>query len=84
MVLALHKFNHYLLGNKFVFYVDHMASSHIARWLLLFVEYEFTIVYKLRCTHVMVNTLSRIPNIIELTNVPNQTTNVILFHLQLV
>jgi hypothetical protein len=25
MVFALHKFRHYLLGNKFVFYVDHMA-----------------------------------------------------------
>ncbi len=27
MVFALHKFIHYLLGNKFVFYVDHMAWS---------------------------------------------------------
>ncbi len=25
MVFALHKFKHYLLGNEFVFYVDHMA-----------------------------------------------------------
>jgi hypothetical protein len=25
MVFSLHKFRHYLLGNKFVFYVDHMA-----------------------------------------------------------
>jgi hypothetical protein len=25
MVYALHKFKHYLLGNQFVFYVDHMA-----------------------------------------------------------
>jgi hypothetical protein len=25
MVFVLHKFKHYLLGNKFVFYVDHMA-----------------------------------------------------------
>ncbi len=24
-VYALHKFKHFLLGNKFVFYVDHMA-----------------------------------------------------------
>jgi len=23
MVFALHKFRHYLLGNKFIFYVDH-------------------------------------------------------------
>jgi len=25
MVYVLHKFRHYLLGNKFIFYVDHMA-----------------------------------------------------------
>jgi hypothetical protein len=46
MVYVLHKFRHYLLGNWFVFYVDHMALVHlvnkpqvfgrIARWLLFF------------------------------------------------
>jgi hypothetical protein len=44
MVFALHKFKHYLLGNKFVFYVYHMALVYLAnkprvswiitRWLL--------------------------------------------------
>jgi hypothetical protein len=57
MVYVLHKFKHYLLGNKFVFYVDHMALlylvkkpqilSRIMRWLLLFLEYDFLVVYKL-------------------------------------
>ncbi len=46
MVFGFHKFKRYLLGNKFVFYVDHMAlvylvnkpqvSRRIIRWLLLF------------------------------------------------
>ncbi len=27
MVYALHKFKHYLLGNKFTFYVGHMALA---------------------------------------------------------
>jgi len=27
MVFALHKFRHYLLGNKFVFYVDHIVMA---------------------------------------------------------
>jgi hypothetical protein len=68
MVFALHKFKHYLLGSKFVFYVDHMAlvylvnkphiSSHIARWLFLFMEYEFIVVYKPQCTHVVADVLS--------------------------
>jgi hypothetical protein len=52
MVCVLHNFRHFLLGNKFVFYVDHMALVYfvnkpqvlgkITRWLLLFLEYEFT------------------------------------------
>jgi hypothetical protein len=56
MVYVLHKFKHFLLGNKFVFYVDHTAlvymvnkpqvSRRIAKWLLLFLEYEFTTIYK--------------------------------------
>jgi hypothetical protein len=67
MVFALHKFRHYLLGNKFVFYVDHMAlvylvnkpqvSRIITRWLLLFLEYDFTVVYKLSRTHVVANVI---------------------------
>jgi hypothetical protein len=33
MVFALHKFRHYLLGNKFVFYVDHMALVYLVNKL---------------------------------------------------
>jgi hypothetical protein len=29
MFFSLHKFGHYLLGNKFVFYVDHMALVYL-------------------------------------------------------
>jgi hypothetical protein len=29
MVFVLHKFRHYLLGNKFVFYVDHMELVYL-------------------------------------------------------
>jgi len=69
MVFSLQKFRHYLLGNKFIFYVDHMAlvylvnkpqvSKRIFRWLILFLEYDFTIVYKLGKTHVVTDALSR-------------------------
>ncbi len=72
MVYALHKFKHYLLGKWFVFYVDHMAliylinkpqiSSKIVRWLLLFLEYNFKIVYKPNKSHLMVDALNRFPN----------------------
>ncbi len=56
MVYTLHKFKHYLLDNKIVFYVDHMALVYlvnkpqvlrkIVRWLLLFLEYDFMVVWK--------------------------------------
>jgi hypothetical protein len=68
MVYALHKLKHYLLGNRFVFYVDHMAlvhlvnkpyiSSKLVRWLLLFLEYDFQIVYNLGKSHLIVDALS--------------------------
>jgi hypothetical protein len=61
-----------MLGNKFVFYVDHMAlvylvnkphvSRRIKKWLLLFLEYEFTIVYRPGKTHVVINVLFGLPN----------------------
>jgi hypothetical protein len=81
MVYALHKFRHFLLGNKFVFYVDHMAlvylvnkpqvSQRITRWLLLFLEYEFIVVYKLGRIDVVVDVLSRLLNKSEPLVVPN-------------
>ncbi len=80
MVFTLHKFKHYLLGNKIVFYVDHKAlvylikkpqvSWRIARWLLLFLEYDFIIVYKSNKIHVNANALFRLLDTIEPTRVP--------------
>ncbi len=90
MVFSLHKFKHYLLGNKFVFYVNHMAlvylvnkpqvSRRIPKWLLLFLKYDFIIMYKLNKTHVVAYALSRLLNNIELTSVPNKTTYESLFY----
>lgn len=55
MVCGLHKFRHYTLGNKFVFYVDHMALIYlvnktqdfgrIARHMFLFLEYVLSYFY---------------------------------------
>ncbi len=81
MVCALHKFRHYSLGNQFVFYVEHMALVYlvnkpqvfnkITMWLLLFLEYDFKIVYKPGRSHSMAGGLCRLPNQIELIGVPN-------------
>jgi hypothetical protein len=93
MVFALHSFRHYLLGNKFVFYVEHMALIYLINrpqvlgritiWLLLFLEYDFTIVYKPSKTHVIANALSRLPSSTETTGVLNQTTYASFFYTEL-
>jgi len=82
MVYALHKLKHSLLGDRFVFYVDHMdfvylinkpqVFGKIVRWLLLFLEYDFQIVYKPGISHLMVDALSRLPNQVELVGVRDQ------------
>jgi hypothetical protein len=90
MVFALHKFKHYLLVNKFVLYVNHMVlvylvnkpqiSRRIVKRLLLFLKYDFIVVYKPSKTHVATNALLRLPNMIELTCVLNQTIDASLFY----
>jgi hypothetical protein len=72
MVYALHKFKHYMLGNMFTFYVNHMALVYLINkphvygkltiWLLLFLKYDFTIVYKPGRFDVKANALNRLPN----------------------
>ncbi len=81
MVYALHKFCHYLLGKTFIFYVDHMAllylvqkpqvSRKITRWLLLFLEYDFLIIYKPRRSHSVIDVLFQMYDFIEENGVPN-------------
>ncbi len=83
MVYALLKFKHYLLGNRFVFYVDHMVFMYlvnkpqvvgrIVRRLLLFLDYDFKIVYKPNSSHLMACALNKLPNQVELVGVPDQT-----------
>ncbi len=92
MVYALHKSRHYLLGNKFTFFMDHMALVYLvnkphvfgklARWHLLFLEYDFKIVYKPSRSHLMANALNILPNHIEHIGAPDQTYDVHLFPLQ--
>ncbi len=92
MVYASCKFRHYLLGNMFTFYVDHMAlmylvnkphvSNMLAKWILLFLEYDFKIVYKLGRSHLMVDALSRLPHQVKPIEVSYQTCDAHMFTLQ--
>ena len=61
MIFSVQKFCHYLLGYKFIFYVDHNALKYIinkpqlngrvARWVLLLQEFNFIIQIRPRKHH---------------------------------
>jgi hypothetical protein len=90
MVYALHKYCHYLFNNKFIFYVDHMAlhylvkkpqvSSQITRWLLLFLKYDFSVVYKLGKSHSIMEVLSYFSASYEPSGVLGQITDAPLLY----
>jgi hypothetical protein len=50
----------------------------------LFLKFEVTLVYKIKCTYVVIDALFRLQNTTEPIGIPNQTTNVALFQLQTV
>jgi hypothetical protein len=68
MVYALQKFRNYLLVSHFKMYIDHYALKYlvnkrvlggiICRWQLLFQEYDFEVVVKVRKLNVGPNHLS--------------------------
>ena len=68
MVYAVTKFWHYLLGNKFFFHVDHSALVYLvnkqslhdkfARWMLIFTEFDFTVVHMPGKMHAVADYLS--------------------------
>jgi len=93
MVYAVHKFKHYLLGDKFIFYVDHMALLYlvkklqllgqIAKWLFLFLEYNLLVVYKPKGFHYVVNAFLRLHDVTKNSGIPDKTIDTPLFVLQL-
>ena len=92
MVYAVNKFRHYLLGNRFIFYVDHLAlqylvnkpqvSGRLARWLLLFLEFDFKVIYKPSKIHSVADALSRNEGAEPATGILDQTTDAQLFSMQ--
>jgi hypothetical protein len=83
------KFRHYLLGNSFIFFVNHyaliymlnksMVTSQIARWFLLLQEFDLKIVYKPNKVHFLPNHLSRISHGELAKGVDDQLPNAHLF-----
>jgi hypothetical protein len=80
------------MGSKFVFYVDHMALVYLVnkpqvfrrttKWLLLFLEYEFTVVYKPNKIHVVVDDLFKLPDISKPLGILNHIVDASLFYVE--
>jgi hypothetical protein len=70
MVFSVKKFQHYLLLNPVVFFVNHMAlkylvnkldlSGRLAHWILLLEEFDYTMEYKPGRMHKQADHLSRL------------------------
>jgi hypothetical protein len=54
--------------------------GRIIRLLLLFLKYDFIVMYKISRTHVVANALSKLLDITQPTSVPNQTIDASLFY----
>ena len=90
MVYANKKFQYYFLGNKFVFYVDHMAmiylvnktdvSGGVVQWLLLYLKFDFTVVYKPSKTHGIADALHWTPTDEPAHGIHDATTNIHLLN----
>jgi hypothetical protein len=68
MIYDVKKFKHYILGNSFIFFMDHQALLYlvnkpivigqIARWLLLLQEFDYKIIFKPERVHFLPDQLS--------------------------
>jgi hypothetical protein len=94
MVYLVQKYRHYLLGYKFTFHVDHDAlkyminkpqlSRRIARWVLLFQEFNFTIKVKPGKTHANADFLSRISKEINPESIDDNFLDAQLFNIDVI
>ncbi|MCO5577322.1 hypothetical protein L7F22_031150 [Adiantum nelumboides] len=70
MIYAVKKFRHYLLANRFIFFVDHQvllylvnkpcATGRIVRWFVILLEFDFEVAVKKGSMHQRADHLSRI------------------------
>jgi hypothetical protein len=92
MVYSLHKFRHYLSRKNFKMFIDHstlkylfnkpVLGGRICRWLLLFQEFDFEVVFKPRKFNFEPDHLSRITNGEDPTNLEDNFPDAQLFLVQ--
>ncbi len=93
MIFSVQKFHHYLLGNFFVFYVDHQAllylinkvviQGRLARWMLLLQEFDFKVIHKPGKCHFGANFLSRETPKGETTSIQSNLPDAALFQIEM-
>ena len=93
MVYAVKKFKHYLLANRFIFFVDHhalmylvnkpCATGRIVRWFVILLEFDFTIAVKPGRSHQRADHLSRITNGEAPTGVDDDLPDATLFQIDI-
>ena len=94
MIYAVKKFRHYLLANKFVFFVDHQAllylvnkpcnTERIIRWFIILLEFDFTVVVKKGTTHQRDDHLSRLLNGESPIGIEDDLPDAYLFNIEMV
>ena len=94
MVYSLQKFCHYLLGGKFKFFTDHSALKYlvnkpvlegrICRWLLLFQEFTFEVIFEPDRLNVGPDHLSRLETGENEGSLDDQLPDVDLFRVEAV
>ena len=94
MIFSVQKFRHYLLGNKFIFHVDHDAlkymvnkpqlSGRMARWVLLLQEFDFTVEVRPGKSHANADHLSRINEELEIEAIDDSFPDAQLFYIDVI
>ncbi|MCO5604555.1 hypothetical protein L7F22_058722 [Adiantum nelumboides] len=94
MVYVVKKYRHYLLANKFVFFVDHQVllylvnkpcnTGRIVRWFIILQEFDFIVVVKKGTTHQRADHLSRIVSRERPKGVEDDLPDAYLFSIEMI
>ena len=93
MIYVVKKLRHYLLANKFTFFVDHQALLYlvnkpcnigrIVRWFIVLLEFDFTMMVKKGTTHQRADHLSRLLHGESPEGVDDDLSNSYLFNIEM-
>lgn len=94
MIYAVKTFWHYLLSNKFMFFVDHQALLYLVNkpcktgrmlgWFIILLEFDFTVVVKKGSTHQRVDHLSRFTNGESPKGIDDDLPDAYLFNIEMI